>query len=182
MIEPGTVLFPEKMDCSQLYYGDSPYAYWSEDIGEWVLYEEYNDYTSICHPNDCICAKSKEDIFREFREEDVFRNFRNSEELCRNFKQRSLKEDNNMTPEEEKKIIADTEELLRNCRELDEELKYIGKGIDFLTNEWKTNKRYFRDIPGRVTTEDLIKTVFHFAWRSRGDFNRVKELKNNDLC
>ena len=82
MIEPGTVLFPEKMDCSQLYYGDSPYAYWSEDVGEWVLYEEYNDYTSICHPNDCICAKSKEDMFKDFRD---------SEELCKNFKQRSLK-------------------------------------------------------------------------------------------
>lgn len=91
MIEPGTVLFPEKMDCSQLYYGDSPYAYWSEDIGEWVLYEEYNDYTSICHPNDCICAKSKEDIFREFREEDMFKDFRDGEELCKRFKQRSLK-------------------------------------------------------------------------------------------
>jgi len=91
MIEPGTILFPEKMDCSQLYYGDSPYAYWSEYIGEWVLYKEYNDYTSICHPNDCIRAKSKEDLFREFREEDMFTNFRNSEELCRNFKQRSLK-------------------------------------------------------------------------------------------
>ena len=44
-----------------------------------------------------------------------------------------------MTPEEEKKIIADAEELLKSCRELDEELKYIDKGIDFLINEWKTN-------------------------------------------
>jgi hypothetical protein len=68
-----------------------------------------------------------------------------------------------MTPEEEKKIIADAEELLKSCRELDEELKCINKEIDFLINEWKTNKRYFRDIPGHVTTEDLIKTVFHFA-------------------
>ena len=87
-----------------------------------------------------------------------------------------------MTPEEEKKIIADTEELLKNCRELDEELKYIDKEIDFLTNEWKTNKRYFRDIPGRVTTEDLIKTVFHFAWRSRGNYDHMKNKGSDDLC
>lgn len=86
-----------------------------------------------------------------------------------------------MTPEEEK-IIADTKKLLRECKELDEELKFRDEQIRFLINEWKTNKRYFRDIPGRVTTEDLIKTVFHFAWRSRGDFDRVKGLKNNDLC
>ena len=33
-----------------------------------------------------------------------------------------------MTPEEEKKIIADAEELLKSCKELDEELKYIAWG------------------------------------------------------
>lgn len=87
-----------------------------------------------------------------------------------------------MTPEEEKKIIAEAEELLKSCRELDEELEYIDKGIDFLINEWKTNKRYFRDTPGRVTTEDLIKTVFYFAWGSRGNYDHMKNKENDDLC
>lgn len=87
-----------------------------------------------------------------------------------------------MTPEEEKKIIADAEELLKSCRELDEELKYIDEGIDFLINEWKTNKRYFRDTPGRVTTEDLIKTVFHFAWGSRGNYDHMKNKESDDIC
>lgn len=87
-----------------------------------------------------------------------------------------------MTPEEEKKIIAETEELLKSCRELDEELKYRDKGIDFLINEWKTNKRYFRDTPGRVTTEDLIKTVFHFAWGSIGNYDHMKNKGSDDIC
>lgn len=83
-----------------------------------------------------------------------------------------------MAQEENKKesveeIIADCERLLKNCKELDKELEYQQEDINFLLNEWKTNKRYFRDKPGRVTTEDLIKTVYYFAWGSRNNFEAM---------
>lgn len=70
-------------------------------------------------------------------------------------------------------ILADCKQLLKNCKELGKEIEYQQDDINFLLNEWKTNKRYFRDEPGRATTEDLIKTVYHFAWRSRNNFETM---------
>jgi len=83
-----------------------------------------------------------------------------------------------MAQEENKKesvedIIADCEQLLKNCKELDKEIEYQQEDINFLLNEWKTNKRYFRDQPGRATIEDVIKTVYHFAWGSRNNFEAM---------
>ncbi len=74
-------------------------------------------------------------------------------------------------------IIANCERLLKNCKELDRELDHQQDDINFLLNEWRTNKRYFRDQPGRVTTEDVIKTVYHFAWGSRNNFEAMKVRK-----
>lgn len=61
--------------------------------------------------------------------------------------------------------------LLENCRELDKELKALKDGVNFLLNEYRTNKRYFRESPGRVTTEDIIKTCFEFGWASRKNYD-----------
>lgn len=79
-----TRLFPESFDCSQMYYANQPYAYWCESIGEWVLYKEYNDYTSICHPNDCLRAINYDDVIKLVNE------FFPDRLLHRVFKQRSL--------------------------------------------------------------------------------------------
>lgn len=79
-----TTLFPEWFDCSQMYYADKPYGYWCESIGEWVLYKEYNDYNSICHPNDCLRAISYDDVIKLVNE------FFPDRLLHRVFKQRSL--------------------------------------------------------------------------------------------
>ena len=43
-------------------------------------------------------------------------------------------------------------------------------GVEFLINEYHTNKRYFRLEPGRCTTEDVIKTVFEFAWSASRNY------------
>ena len=39
------------MDCCQMFYDGEPYAYWAGDIGQWVLYKEY-DY-DIRRIEDC---------------------------------------------------------------------------------------------------------------------------------
>ena len=82
-----------------------------------------------------------------------------------------MDENNNKSVEE---IIADAEEVLKGCRELDKELKYTDEQIKFLINEWHTHKRYFKLEGGRVTTEDVIKTVFEFAWASRANYEYLK--------
>lgn len=68
-------------------------------------------------------------------------------------------------------IMADCEKLLEHCREFDKELKAEKEGLDFLLNEYRTNKRWFRDEPGRVTTEDIIKRCFEFGWASKSNFD-----------
>ena len=73
--------------------------------------------------------------------------------------------------QEEKDLMLDCEKLLKNCRELEREMKASKEGIDFLINEYKTNKRYFRSEPGKVTIEDVIKTCFEFGWASKRNFD-----------
>ena len=69
------------------------------------------------------------------------------------------------------KILAECDHLLKNCDKLDKELAALKDGVDFLINEYKTNKRYFREKSGKVTIEDVIKTAFEFGWSSRGNFD-----------
>lgn len=76
-----------------------------------------------------------------------------------------------MTQEEKDLIIEDTKKLLQNCEELVREMKATKEGVDFLINEYKTNKRYFRVEPGKVTIEDVIKTCFEFGWASKRNFD-----------
>lgn len=72
-----------------------------------------------------------------------------------------------MTQEE----LSQIDKLLSNCKELERELVEHKKGIDFLLNEYKTNKRWFREEPGRVTIEDVIKTAFEFGWASKRNYD-----------
>jgi Ca2+-binding EF-hand superfamily protein len=73
--------------------------------------------------------------------------------------------------QEEKDLMIDTKKLLHNCKELEREMKATKEGVDFLINEYKTNKRYFRAEPGKVTIEDVIKTCFEFGWASKRIFD-----------
>ena len=72
-----------------------------------------------------------------------------------------------MTPEEkisDNELIDDCMKLIKNSQELLDELKVMQEGIDFLINEYKTNKRYFCSEGSRPGVEDVIKTTFEFAW------------------
>jgi hypothetical protein len=99
MIDKGTRLFPEYFDSSQMYYDDEPYAYWvsepSINFCNWILYKEYNDYVSICHPNDCLSAISYEEVLEELRTYTFYEGM-DREKLCKAFRHRSLY----MKPEE----------------------------------------------------------------------------------
>lgn len=72
MIPEGTTLFPERIDAYNMYYDDEPYAYWSGDIGQWVLYKEYDNYKSISHPNDCLCALSSDELPKGYKQKSLF--------------------------------------------------------------------------------------------------------------
>lgn len=72
-----------------------------------------------------------------------------------------------MTQEE----LNNIDKLLENCRSLETEIKEMDRCKEFLINEYKTNKRWFRLEPGKVTIEDVIKASFEFGWTSRRNFN-----------
>ena len=64
----------------------------------------------------------------------------------------------------DEELIDSTKKLLESSKALLEELNEMKEKVNFLINEYKTNKKWFRDEPGRVTTEDVIKRVFEFGW------------------
>ena len=76
-----------------------------------------------------------------------------------------------MTQEELKEI----DDLLANCNALRREMDDQKKGIDFLLEQYRTDKRWFRDEPGKVTTENIIKTCFEFGWSSYRNFLESKK-------
>ena len=77
----------------------------------------------------------------------------------------------------------DKELLLELLKEADVVLKTSdktladGRAMDdtiaFALEQWKTNKRWFREEPGHVTTEDVIKTCIEFAWASKANFEHT---------
>lgn len=73
--------------------------------------------------------------------------------------------------EEIDKILEESKQLLENCKNLEKETSAMKEGVDFLINEYKTNKKYFRLEPGRTTIEDVIKTCFEFGWASKRQFD-----------
>ena len=93
MIEKGTRLYPQYFTADHMYYNDEPYAYWvsepSINFCNWVLYKEYNDYISVCNPNDCLSAVSYEDVMNELRTYSFYDGM-DREKLCKAFRQRSL--------------------------------------------------------------------------------------------
>ena len=71
-------------------------------------------------------------------------------------------------------MINSIQTLLENCNALENEIKEQKRCVDFLINEYHTNKGYFRQEPGRVTVEDVIKTCFEFGWSSKSNFDYGK--------
>ena len=67
--------------------------------------------------------------------------------------------------------LNNIDKLLNNCRDLEAEIKEMNRCKEFLINEYKTNKRWFRQESGKVTIEDIIKASFEFGWSSRRNFD-----------
>lgn len=75
-------------------------------------------------------------------------------------------------------LISDSQEMIKQADSFLEELGEMKRGVEFLINEYHTNKRYFRLEPGRCTTEDVIKTVFEYAWSASRNYT-FQQNKNN---
>lgn len=62
--------------------------------------------------------------------------------------------------EEADSLLESSENLLRECKDSDEDIK-------FLIEQYHSNKRWFSEKPGRVTIEDVIKRCYEFG-RAKG--------------
>lgn len=75
-------------------------------------------------------------------------------------------------------LMAGIKLMLKDGEEFEKAVNYQQEQIDFLINEWKTNKKYFAanvSISEDVTVEDVIKAVFYFAWSARGNFDHTHQ-------
>ena len=75
------------------------------------------------------------------------------------------------------KVLNSIDKLLEDCRGLEAEIKEMNRCKEFLINEYKNNKQWFRLEPGKVTIEDVIKSSFEFGWASRKNFDYDRERK-----
>ena len=74
-------------------------------------------------------------------------------------------------------VLNSIDKLLEDCRGLEAEIKEMNRCKEFLINEYKNNKQWFRLEPGKVTIEDVIKASFEFGWSSRRNFDYDRERK-----
>ena len=76
-----------------------------------------------------------------------------------------------MTEERINDNLDKIKSLIESSNNLLDEIKEMDKCREFLLNEYKTNKRWFREEPGRVTIEDIIKSSFDFGWSCKRNFD-----------
>ena len=77
-------------------------------------------------------------------------------------------------------IMKDVKSLLSNSDKTLKEMEELKECVSFALNEWKTNKRWFREEPGHVTTEDVIKMCIEYGWASRGHFEHNYQREKNN--
>lgn len=75
-------------------------------------------------------------------------------------------------------ILKNTDEFLKNSKKTLAEGNAMDETIAFALEQWKTNKRWFREEPGRVTIEDVIKMCIEFAWSSKANFDYTYNKKD----
>lgn len=76
--------------------------------------------------------------------------------------------------EQTQDIKTEIEQLISNCNTLIKEVEEQKRCTNFLIDKYKTNKRWFREDPGKVTIDDVIKTCFEFGWSSKRNFDYNK--------
>jgi hypothetical protein len=59
--------------------------------------------------------------------------------------------------------LKESNSLLKSSNKTLAEGMAMDDTIAFALEQWKTNKHWFREEPGRVTTEDVIKMCIEFA-------------------
>lgn len=69
------------------------------------------------------------------------------------------------------KLLREADSLLKSSNKVLAEGRAMDDTIAFALEQWKTNKRWFREEPGHVTTEDVIKMCIEFAWSSKANFD-----------
>ena len=74
-------------------------------------------------------------------------------------------------------LLKEADALLKNSNKTLVEGKAMDEVIAFALEQWRTNKRWFREKPGHVTTEDVIKMCIEFAWASKGNFEYTYKEK-----
>lgn len=70
-----------------------------------------------------------------------------------------------------KDLLDDCRKKLGSAKAMSKEYEAMKEGMDYVLKQWKTNKYWFKEESGQVTTEDVIKRVFQYAWNKRRDFN-----------
>ena len=86
-----------------------------------------------------------------------------------------------MTDEELKELMESTRRILNECDNLNTEMEAMDEHKKFLLEEYKTNKRYFREEPGRTTIEDVIKTCFEYGWSAHRQFEYDQNRKKDEV-
>ena len=70
-------------------------------------------------------------------------------------------------------LLKESDVLLKTSDKTLADVRAMDDTIAFALEQWKTNKRWFREEPGRVTTEDVIKMCIEFAWASKANFEHT---------
>ena len=70
-------------------------------------------------------------------------------------------------------LLKESDVLLKTSDKTLADGRAMDDTIAFALEQWKTNKRWFREEPGHVTTEDVIKTCIEFAWASKANFEHT---------
>lgn len=75
-------------------------------------------------------------------------------------------------------LLKQADALLKNSNKALAEGKAMDEAVAFALEQWRTNKRWFREEPGHVTTEDVIKMCIEFAWASKANFDYTYKEKH----
>ena len=86
----------------------------------------------------------------------------------------------NTEDKELQELLKEADALLKTSNKTLDEGRAMDDTIAFALEQWKTNKRWFREEPGRVTTEDVIKMCIEFAWASKANFEYTYNKKMNE--
>ena len=75
-----------------------------------------------------------------------------------------------------KELQEEIDRLLKNGKQFDEDMKDLNSAKAFALEQWRNRQKgWFRDEPGRVTFEDVIKTCVEFGWNHCHMYHMQKE-------